>query len=210
MSRTDGLITRIRDHGVALAIGVLIGVVGHIAWLRADDLTAGNDRLAYVDVIDEIHPIGASPQAMAERLDRLTDRSWELASLFSGIAKGPESLPARADALASDLSLPPADGFRLQGLMTNVRKPESRADAGTLAVIRFSGLDQARRWLHEDNQIFLDDAADGRRETFWAGELVIYYVPPDTGADLSAQVREWGQQVSDCPGSAGDCAASAD
>ena len=80
MIGTDTLVSRIRDHGVALMIGVLVGVLGHMAWQRVDDFSFGKDPLAYVDVVDDLHPIGPSRDAMLERLDLQTGREWDLTS----------------------------------------------------------------------------------------------------------------------------------
>lgn len=208
MSKAHGLVARIRDNGLALSLGILIGVVGHAAWQRVAELDLGPDPMAYVDVVDDLHPVGASPEAMIQRLDRLTARSWELDNFFVGVERGPQSLPANQAALSETMGVPASDRFRLRGIVTNIRVPDSVADSGAFAIIRFSGLDQARAWLRQDPQVFVDEALDERRDTYWAGDMAIYYSPPETGTDYSSVIRQWAQEVSDCPETAGECAAS--
>lgn len=192
---------------VSFAIGLVVGVVGLMAWQRVQDVRLNEDPLDYVTIASRTDPIAGDPDAMLRRLDQVSDTGWRLRQLFIGIPQGERSLPEASTALGERLNYPEGEEWRLAAVLTDLLDDATVAEHGRLVVIWFQGSNNAHDWLLDDPRIFPDAEVEQARRTWWAGEFVVYYSPHGARTDHGAAIGRWADEVTRCATHANPCPA---
>lgn len=183
---------------VSFVVGIAVGVAGLWAWERVQDIALNDDPLDYATIASKRDPITGDPDAMLRRLDRTSDARWGLRQLYVGVPEGRRSLPGHEERLGELVNLPSDESWRLAATFTNLLDPGSVADHGRLAVVWFQGSNNAHDWLLDDPGIFPDEAVEGARATWWAGEFVVYYSPEGAATDHTAAIDQWAREITVC------------
>lgn len=194
--------------GIAFVLGLGIGVAGVIGAQKVSEINLG-DPMAGVTIVDKSRPIVLTPTNNIKRLEASTGADWSLTlrqdrgTYFGG--KPLKSDQAFIRKLAGEVTVPPPAESRLTGVMTNALDEESKRANGTLYVMWFHQSPDTMRWLMNDEPVFTDARAEGERETYLAGPLVVYYAKPAGGRDWTPQIEQWVAEVVQCPMDANPC-----
>lgn len=202
---------------VALAVvGVLVVAAaapfayGYVTKYLKLGLEAGDDPYAHATVVHRQLPPSTVPDEWARRLEKQVGHDL-------GLTVRQDWRPTRGDGswandarfrarLAEVAAVPEAPDYRLMGVVTNATDAEAVAAYGRIHLLWFQTPVDADNWVRADPEIFADEAAEARRENWWAGFDVVHYAPPAKGGtDLTRQVDQWVRSFTACPNGEQGC-----
>lgn len=207
--RAPGLLGRSLLVG-AIAIAIVIAiVVGARWWQRGGGRSAG--PLAYVSSVAP-GPYATQPkvEVARARLMQATGSDWHLrafgtADFDNGRIYGMQPLAGARAALSQRLVLPDTADVGAVAVWTNTLDKSSVAEHGALAMIQFTSPSATSRFLVDHAPVFVDRATQARTDTYWIGDLAVYYSPAGGRTDETRGLREFLKLFASCPGQRGYC-----
>ncbi|MFT4287164.1 hypothetical protein [Nocardioides sp.] len=198
---------------LAFVIGVGCGVAGVIAVNRVKSLGLWSDSpLAYVSIVDRSLLSQARPDVAAVRLDDSTSANWGLQGFTLDQTVTGSSGPLddeRLSQLRELLVIPGVESNRVSAVYTNALDQRSVAQNGLLLMLQFALYTDARDYLRNHPQAFVDQATDDLHDTYWTGTFAVFYAP--TGAvDHTDGLRGFLKEFTWCPKHLGPCVVGSD